>query len=367
MYLRYHAFGTKENLHNFKTSACCYGILFSAECLSKLIGVTVNMATALARHTTADSIVGSADSIVGSSKAISELRSYLPKVALSNANVLITGATGTGKERVAEQIHRLSARRGGPFVCINCAAIPDSLLESELFGHERGAFTGADQSYAGKIRFAEAGTLFLDEVGEMSLQAQAKLLRLLENRELFPLGGAKPVRIEARFIAATNQDLEPLVKAHKFRADLFFRMNVARIHLPPLAERKEDIPHLLRYFLNEYNLVNGYKVEGFTPELMICLLQYDWPGNVRELRNLVEALFVDPPSGPVSLQSLPDSFRGIFYRYIDHGAGERERIITALHETNWNKTRAARLLRVSRMTLYRKMAKFDIDGKSTTA
>ncbi len=367
MYLRYHAFGTKENLHNFKTSACCYGILFSAECLSKLIGVTVNMATALARHTTADSIVGSADSIVGSSKAISELRSYLPKVALSNANVLITGATGTGKERVAEQIHRLSARRGGPFVCINCAAIPDSLLESELFGHERGAFTGADQSYAGKIRFAEAGTLFLDEVGEMSLQAQAKLLRLLENRELFPLGGAKPVRIEARFIAATNQELEPLVKAHKFRADLFFRMNVARIHLPPLAERKEDIPHLLRYFLNEYNLVNGYKVEGFTPEVMICLLQYDWPGNVRELRNLVETLFVDPPSGPVSLQSLPDSFRRIFNRYIDHGAGERERIITALHETNWNKTRAARLLRVSRMTLYRKMAKFDIDGKSTTA
>src|SRR5437867_110635 len=360
MYLRYHAFGTKENLHNFKTSACCYGILFSTECLSKLIGVTVNTATALARHTTADSIVGS-------SKAISELRSYLPKVALSNANVVVTGATGTGKECVAEQIHRLSARRGGPFVCINCAAIPDSLLESELFGHERGAFTGADQSYAGKIRFAEAGTLFLDEVGEMSLQAQAKILRLLENRELFPLGGGKPVRIEARFIAATNQDLEPLVKAHKFRADLFFRLNVARIHLPPLAERKEDIPQLVRFFLHEHNLANGRRIEGFTPELMSCLLQYDWPGNVRELRNLVEVLFVDPPPGLVSLQNLPDSFRRIFCHYIDYAAVERDRIIAALHQTNWNKARTADLLKVSRMTLYRKMAKFGINCSGRAA
>ena len=305
--------------------------------------------------------------IVGCSKAISELGRYLPKVALSNANVLITGATGTGKECVAEQIHRLGPRRDRPFVCINCAAIPDSLLESELFGHERGAFTGADQPYAGKIRFAEAGTVFLDEVGEMTLHAQAKILRLLENRELFPVGSGKAFRIDARFIAATNQDLEPLVTAHKFRADLFFRLNVARISLSPLAERKEDIPHLLDFFLNEHNLVNGCHVEGFSPELMHCFLRYDWPGNVRELRNLVEALFIDPPSGVVSLQNLPSSFRRIFCRFIDHAAVERERIIAALHETNWNKARAAELLQVSRMTLYRKIGKFGIDDHGRAA
>ena len=205
------------------------------------------------------------------------------------------------------------------------------LLESELFGYERGAFTGAEQSYAGKIRFAEAGTLFLDEVGDMSLQAQAKIRRLLENGELSPLGGGKPVRIDSRFIAATNQDLEPLVKAHKFRADLFFRLNVARIHLQPLAERKEDIPDLVRFFLHEHNLANERRIEGFTPELMSCLLQYDWPGNVRELRNLVEVLFVDPPPGLVSLPNLPDSFRRIFCRYIDRATAERDRIIAALY------------------------------------
>jgi two-component system response regulator HydG/two-component system response regulator AtoC len=177
---------------------------------------------------------------------------------------------------------------------------------------------------------------------------------------LSPLGGGKPVRIDARFIAATNQELEPLVKAHKFRADLFFRLNVARIHVPPLAERKEDIPHLVRFFLHEQNLGNGRGIEGFTPELMSSLLQYDWPGNVRELRNLVEVLFVDPPPGLVSLQNLPDAFRRIFCRCIDRAAAERDRIIAALYEAKWNKSRTAELLQISRMTLYRKMATFGI-------
>jgi len=202
--------------------------------------------------------------------------------------------------------------------------------------------------------------VFLDEVGEMSLQAQAKILRVLENRELFPLASGKAVRIDARFIAATNQDLEPLLTARKFRADLFFRLNVARIHLPPLAERKEDIPDLIGLFLYEQNRANACRIEGFTPQLMNCLLQYDWPGNVRELRNLVEAVFIDPPSGLVTLQNLPDSFRRIFSQYIDHSADERGRVIAALHETNWNKARAADLLEVSRLTLYREMAKFGI-------
>ncbi len=229
------------------------------------------------------------DSIIGTSTAISQLRAYLPKVAASDAHVLITGETGTGKERVAQWIHRLGPRRDRPFVCVNCGALPDSLLESELFGHERGAFTGADEVSIGTIRLAEGGTLFLDEIGEMSLHGQARILRVLENREIdldteylcVPLGSRKMIRIDVRFIAATNQDLEPLVVAQKFRRDLLFRLNVARIHLPPLAERKEDIPDLLQFFLNQYNEARAHCVEGFTRELMTSLLQYAWPGVTR--------------------------------------------------------------------------------------
>ena len=175
-------------------------------------------------------------------------------------------------------------------------------FESELFGHERGAYTGADGVSPGKIRMAEGGTVFLDEVGEMSAHGQATILRLLENREIYPLGGRKMVRTDARFIAATNQDLETLVMSGKFREDLFFRFNVARIHLPTVAERKEDIPDLLRFFLNQYRETSGHCGEGFTPELMKCLLHYNWPGNVREIRNLIEAIFIDPPSGLVFIR-----------------------------------------------------------------
>ena len=307
------------------------------------------------------------EGMVGSSRAISKLRAYLPKLAVSNANVLITGQTGVGKERVAQAIHHSGPRRDKPFISVNCGAIPDTLLESELFGHERGAYTGADGVSPGKIRMAEGGSVFLDEIGEMSAHGQATLLRVLENREIYPLGGCKMIRTDARFIAATNQDLERLVVAGKFRQDLFFRLNVARIHLPPLTERKEDIADLLLFFLNQYRETTGHCVEGFTPELMKCFLYYDWPGNVREIRNLVEAIFIDPPRGLVSFENLPDTFARIFQKNPDDTSNERDRIFSALCKANWNKTKAADLLKMSRMTLYRKMSKLNVKYKDRSA
>jgi len=289
-----------------------------------------------------------------------ELREYIGKVGRSEASVLITGPTGSGKERVAESIHSSSPRRDRAFLCVNCAAIPDSLLESELFGYERGAFTGAQEGCPGMLRVASGGTVFLDEIGEMSLGAQAKILRVLENREVFPLGARRMVSIDVRFIAATNQDLEPLIAENRFRQDLFYRLNVARLSLPSLKEHKEDIPELFAHYVNDFNRRYGGTVGQPTQELLEQLLTYEWPGNVRELRNLVEAIFIDPPDGPVSLESLPDSFKRIFSRTVVASIGERERLVSALYRTNWNKSQAASQLNWSRMTLYRKISKYQI-------
>jgi len=304
-----------------------------------------------------EAIVGS---LVGSSRSMVELRSYIPKVARSDVNVLITGATGTGKERVAESIHYASARRDDPFICVNCAAIPESLIESELFGYERGAFTGAHDSYLGKLRLAGTGTVFLDEIGDMSLSAQAKVLRAIESREVFPLGGRHVAHIEARFIAAVNQDLEPLLAENRFRRDLYYRLNVARILLLPLNERSEDIPELVFHYLEHFNGRFHAEVEAPDAELLQCLMSYTWPGNIREVRNLVEAIFIDPPLGPISLADLPESFRRIFAVYARQAVPERERLVSALYQTNWNKSKAAASLNWSRMTLYRKLEKYQI-------
>lgn len=288
------------------------------------------------------------------------LREYIPKVARSEANVLITGETGTGKERVAESIHQESPRRNQPFVCVNCAAIPDSLIESELFGYERGAFTGAQEGYPGKLRLANGGTVFLDEIGDMSLAAQAKVLRVIESREVFPLGGRRVAAINSRFIAAINQDVEPLIAEHRFRRDLYYRLNVARILLPPLKDRKEDIPELFAYYLDQFNQRFDENVGKPRQELLNCLMCYDWPGNIRELRNLVEAIFIDPPRGPIAVVDLPESFRRIFAGYASASVPEKERLVSTLCETNWNKSQAAVQLNWSRMTLYRKIAKYQI-------
>jgi transcriptional regulator with PAS, ATPase and Fis domain len=301
-----------------------------------------------------------APELIGSSSAMAAVRAYVGKVAQTDTGVLITGATGTGKELVAEAIHRMSPRRAAPFVPVNCAAIPDSLLESELFGYEQGAFTGAEHAYPGKLRIAHLGTVFLDEIGEMSPLGQAKILRVLESHEIFPLGARKTVKLNVRFVAATNQDLEPMVERRTFRQDLYFRLNVGRIYLPALRERPEDIIELVRHFLHHFNARHGTNVQDPAPELRDSLLSYEWPGNVRELRNLVEAIFIDPPQGAIGLGDLPESFRRIFSAHRTTELSEREAIVSALSRTHWNKKLAARELQWSRMTLYRKLDKYKI-------
>jgi transcriptional regulator with PAS, ATPase and Fis domain len=300
--------------------------------------------------------------LIGSSSAMAAVRDYVFKVAQSDASVLISGPTGTGKELIADSIHRASHRHSAPFISVNCAAIPDSLLESELFGYERGAFTGAEASYPGKLRLADQGTIFLDEIGEMSPLGQAKILRVLESREVFPLGARRMTRINVRFLAATNQDLEPMIQCRTFRQDLFFRLNVGRIYLPSLRERREDILELFLYFVQRFNAQHGRRVKPPTPELADRLAAYDWPGNVRELRNCVEAIFIDPPDGPIGLEHLPESFQRIFRCHRTGNVSERDAIVLALSRTNWNKKMAARELRWSRMTLYRKLEKYKISG-----
>ena len=300
--------------------------------------------------------------LIGSSPAMAAVRDYVLKVAQSDASVLINGATGTGKELVADAIHRASRRRSAPFVSVNCAAIPDSLLESELFGYERGAFTGAEEAYPGKLRLADHGTVFLDEISEMSPLGQAKILRVLESREVFPLGSRRLVKIDVRFLAATNQDLEPMIERHAFRQDLFFRLNVGRIFLPSLKERPQDILELFLYYIQRFNALQERRVQAPTPDLAERLVAYDWPGNVRELRNCVEAVFIDPPNGPIGLEHLPESFQRIFRSHRADNVSERDAIVSTLSRTNWNKKMAARELQWSRMTLYRKLEKYKITG-----
>jgi DNA-binding NtrC family response regulator len=309
-----------------------------------------------------DDCVATADSykIVGQSAAMQEVRMRMTKMAASNSNILITGETGTGKELVAELVHKQSSRRKNPFVTLNCAAIPDGLLESELFGYERGAFTGATSGQAGKLKAAEGGSVFLDEIGEMSPYAQAKLLRMIEGKEIQRLGRNGAVTVDVRIIAATNQELESMVSDGKFRKDLFFRLNVARIHVPPLRERKEDLPLLINHFVRYFNQQFGRAVERLSDEAMDALLAYDWPGNIRELKNLLEAIFVELPSDGETRPHLPSLFRRRCEELRASTGDERDRLLWALSMSNWNKSKAATKLSWSRMTLYRKMARYKI-------
>ena len=303
-------------------------------------------------------------SILGVSTSIESLRSYIPKVAASEAPVLITGETGTGKESIAANIHHLSRRRSGPFIVVNCAALPATLFESEFFGHERGAFTGAVSGQQGWAVAADNGTLFLDEIGELDVMSQAKLLRFLEGGQVGRLGSTRQVSSDVRVVAATNQYLEDQVEEHKFRADLFYRLNVARIEVQPLRERPEDIPVLFAHFIEEMNDRTGLHVGGLDGELFTCLAGYDWPGNVRELRNLVEAVFIDPPRGRLRIHHLPPAFRKRVTEHYRHAPDEREALIAALKLTDWNKAQAAKILKMSRMSIYRKIAKYHIGDDS---
>lgn len=303
------------------------------------------------------------DPMIGSSKSIGQLKLYLAKVAATDSNVLITGETGTGKELAAEMLHRLSPRRAKPMIPVNCAAIPATLAESELFGYERGAFTGADTSRDGKFQLAKGGTVFLDEIGDMDVTSQAKLLRAIETKEVFRLGAKASLQVDVRIIAATNQDPEQLVHENRFRKDLYFRLNVARVHLIPLRERKEDIPVLVEMSIRDLNRRFGYQVEGCTAAVWAMLDRYDWPGNVRELKNLMEATFIGLGSRVICVEDLPEAFRRHLEALDLSPADERQRLLSALSATNWNKSRAAKALRWSRMTLYRKIAKYHLPSR----
>jgi DNA-binding NtrC family response regulator len=301
--------------------------------------------------------------IIGNSTATQAIKATIAKVAASDSTVLITGETGTGKELVAAAIHGCSRRQQKPFVDLNCAAIPDSLLESELFGYEKGAFTGAQGAYEGKLKLAHGGTIFFDEIGDMSPYAQAKVLRVLENRRVQSLRSKKGEPVDIRVIAATNQDLEHLMGDGRFRRDLYYRLNVTNIHLPPLRERHEDIPILFDHYIGEFNQQFGRKVHGFTDDALECLLRYSWPGNVRELRNLTEAIFVNTSVDRISLLDLPALFRRHVEESADQPQDERAQVLASLLATNWNKSKAAQKLHWSRITLYRKMWKHHLVKK----
>jgi DNA-binding NtrC family response regulator len=305
--------------------------------------------------------------MIGESPLIRQVKDYIGKVGATNSNVLITGETGTGKELAAELVHRCSNRREKPFLTINSAAIPDALVESELFGYDRGAFTGAECTNEGKLVAANGGSIFLDEIADLSAYAQAKILRVIENKEIYRLGSKRGIAIDVRFIAATNQCLEDLVTQGKFRKDLFFRLNVTRVHLPPLRERKDDLPFLLDHFIQALNRRLGLHVRRLTEEALEHLFAYDWPGNVRELKNLLEAIFVDRPLSEISLESLPLHFRMRCERSKSVPCSERDELLHALLVTRWNKSKAAEKLRWSRMTLYRKMARYRIVRKPGNA
>ena len=243
--------------------------------------------------------------IVGQSARMQETYRLLELVSPSEATVLLLGETGTGKELAARAIHENSPRRQGPFVAVNCAALPEALLESELFGHERGAFTGAASRKEGRFSLAHRGTVFLDEIGEFSLPTQAKILRVLQAREFEPLGSTRTVKVEVRVIAATNRDLEAMVKEGRFRRDLFYRLNVFPILLPPLRERVEDLPLLAEHFVRIYGEKNGKPVKGLAPEVLQVFRRYPWPGNIRELENVIERGLILCQGGTLSLQDLP--------------------------------------------------------------
>jgi DNA-binding NtrC family response regulator len=320
---------------------------------------------------------------MGGSPAIAQVIQQVAQVAESNFTVLVQGETGTGKELVARGIHQQSPRRPAPFVAVDCGAIPETLVESELFGHERGAFTGAQARREGHFQLAKGGTLFLDEIGNVPLATQAKLLRALEQREVNPLGATRAVTVDARIIAATNSELEESVKAGRFRADLYYRLSEFTIALPPLRSRREDIMHLSQRFLDEVSMELRRPVRRIADEAMQVLLHHDWPGNVRELRNVVRkaALLatdvVTPEHIPALSASAPAPSRAaaepmgedLSLREVAElaaGQAEREVIRHALESTKGNKSQAARLLRTDYTTLHAKMKRYGISARDFT-
>ena len=306
------------------------------------------------------------ENIITKSPKMQRLIELIKVVGKSNATVLITGESGTGKELVARATHSQSSRHNKPFVAVSCAALPESLLESELFGHEKGSFTGAYTQKKGKFEFANGGTLFLDEVGEMSANIQVHLLRVLEEKEFTRVGGNEPIRVDLRVISATNKDLRKAIEKQEFREDLYYRLNVVNIELPPLRERKEDIPLLAEHFLNKFAADNRKEVTGFSPDAMEFLLDYDWPGNVRELENAIERAVILVKDSLITVADLPQENLSLV-RSASTGKNlkevEKNHVLNVLRKTGGNYSEAARILGISRMTLYNKAKEYSFDVK----
>jgi DNA-binding NtrC family response regulator len=309
------------------------------------------------------------ENLVGASPPMLQVFDVIRQVAPSRASVLIEGETGTGKELIAHAVHNLSPRKNGPFVPVHAAALPSTLLESELFGHEKGAFTGAVERRAGRFEMADGGTLFLDEVSELEPQMQVKLLRVLEERCFERVGGNKTIEVDVRLVAASNRNLKKLVAEGKFRDDLYYRLGVVTVTLPALRERRDDIPLLVRAFLDEFNAENGKNVTELTGDAMSVLMAYDWPGNVRELRNAIEQMVVLARSERLTVRDVPASIRGaadlskvsVVRSGMTVEEAERQLILQALKESGQNRTLAARKIGISRRTLHRKLKKFGLE------
>ncbi len=310
--------------------------------------------------------------IIGTSQSIRKLKDEIKRAAPANSWVLITGENGTGKELVARNLHTMSEREEKPFIAVNCAAIPEELIESELFGHEKGAFTGAISQKKGRFDMADKGTLFLDEIADMSLKTQAKILRILQEQNFERVGGTRKISVDVRVIAATNKNLEDEIKAGKFREDLYYRLNVIPFHVPPLRDRETDVPVFIDYYLQEFARQTAREVPVISSEAIKLLTSYSWPGNVRELKNLMERLVIMTSSGKINVEDIP--------AYIHSGAGsepqgllkkslkdakkefEKEFIARKLDEFQWNVSRTANAIGIERSHLYRKIKSYGIEG-----
>ena len=302
------------------------------------------------------------DEIIGKCDLMQDVFDLIARVAPSDSTVLITGESGTGKELVAQAIHGNSPRCFMPFVPVSCGALPDSLLESELFGYEKGAFTGADHPKRGRFEMADNGTLFLDEIGDISLKTQVDLLRVLQQREIRRLGGEEMITVDVRIVAATNRDLQKAIQEKRFREDLFYRLNVISIHMPPLRDRKEDIPLLVKAFIKKYCIEMNKEEPKIGPSSLKLLTDYDWPGNVRELENIIERALVIGTGKEIVPDDLPFSPKDRISRPLPKSLKmmEKMHIEGILEENNWNISRAARELDIDRQTLYNKIEKYGI-------
>ena len=313
--------------------------------------------------------------VISRSHAMQKIFQLLPRIAESDSTVVIQGETGTGKELMAQTIHDLSPRCDKPFVAINCGALPDTLLESELFGYKAGAFTDAKKDKPGHFAMAEGGTIFLDEIGDISAAFQVRLLRVLQERTYTPLGGTQPVTTDVRIIAAANKDIDKLVEEGTFRQDLFYRLNVMRMEMPPLRERKEDIPLLVDFFIERLNRLRNRAITGISQEALHLLMSYNFPGNIRELENIIEHAFIICPEGRIEPHCLPDTVRSASSTAMQGTmsdtvrSAEADAIREALKQNNYNRLAAARALGMHKSTLFRKIKKLgielpEIDGRT---